>query len=200
MHDVLAVQRRQRRQAIANDGDGNARLQSRLHRTGRHDYLVDVRPPPLAHAPVNVLQHLPRQQPAQVVSVDPLHFHDADAVVLDPIVYVEKVVLLNLGDVGRHVGDPPHGVVIRSIVFVALGRKNLQRHRKREAIGAAPLAQIDDSLAARTKLPNELVMLRPTQPLLVNDLAVMRQKLLGAPLLSDVSCGSGKVSRVKRSR
>ena len=88
--------------------------------------------------PLHALQHRVGQQTAEVVAVDPFHFHEADAVAIDPVVYVQQVVLLDLGDLGGHVGHAAHRLVVGAIVFVAFGRKDLQGHRQREVVGPAP--------------------------------------------------------------
>ena len=86
-------------------GIGDARLEPRLHRPGGHDHVVHVLPAAIAHPLARALEHLARQQPAQIVAVDPLHLHDADAVAIDEVVHVQQVVLLDLGHAGGDLGD-----------------------------------------------------------------------------------------------
>ena len=93
-------------QAVADDGDGDARLQPRLHRPGRDDHLVDVVPALAARRAPEPFEHVAGQQPAQVVAVDPFHLHHADAAAVHPVVDVQQVVLLDLGDAGGDLGHP----------------------------------------------------------------------------------------------
>jgi len=69
---------------------------------------------------------------------------------VDPVVDLQQVVLLDLGDVGRDLGDPAHRLVVKTFVFVVLRGEDLQRYRQGEAVGPAPLAEINDPLPART--------------------------------------------------
>ena len=125
MHDAVAVQGGQGGQAVADDGDGHARLHPRLQRAGGDDHLVDVFPAAVAHAVANPLEHVGHQQPGQVVAVDPLHHHHADAVAIDEVIDVEQIVVLNLGDAGGRAGRRGASPRRSCDVVEPLGRKDL---------------------------------------------------------------------------
>ena len=191
--DPLAMQGCQRGQAVADNGDGDPRLQPRLHRTGRDDHLVDVLPPPRADALLDLLEHLLGQQAAQVVAVDPFHLHDADAEAVDPVLHVQEVVLLDLGDVGGDLGDASHGLVVRPLVFVVFGREDFQGHGEREAVGPAALGEIHDALAAGAEQAEEPMVLGPALPALAEDRAIAAHQLLGAACCRVAAPGAGRL-------
>jgi len=145
------VQGGQRGQAVADDGDGDARLDTRLHRPGGYDHLVDIVPSFDAYVALEPFEHLARQEAREVEAVDPLHLHHANAAAIHPVVDVEQIVLLDLGDAGGHLRHPAHRLVVRTLVLVAFRREYLQRHRQREVVGPAPLRQIDHPLPPGTK-------------------------------------------------
>ncbi len=163
-----------------HDGDGDARLQTRLHRPGGDDHLIDVVPPLVAHVGFQPLEHFVGQQPGEVVAVDPFHFHHADAAAVHPIVNVEQIVLLDLGHAGGHLGHPPHRLVVGPLVFVAFGREDFQGHRQREVVGPAPLGQIHHALAARTQKTQQPMVFGPTETLLVEDFLVAAEQFVRA--------------------
>ena len=74
---------------------------------------------------------------------------------------VEQVVLLDLGHAGGDLGHTAHRFVIRPLVLVPFGRKDFQRNRQRETVGAAALAQIDYALSARSEEPNQPMVFGP---------------------------------------
>ena len=126
------------------------------------------------------VEHLAGQQAAQVVAVDPFHLHHADAGAIDPVVDVEEIVLLDLGDVGGDLGHAAHRLVVGAIIFVAFRREDLQRHREGELVGPAPLAKINHSLPARAQQPEQLMVLRPAQALFVQQRLVTGQDVVAA--------------------
>ena len=140
------------------------------------------------------------QQPAQVVAVDPFHLHHADAAAIDPVVDVEQVVLLDLGHAGGDLGHAAHRLVVGPLVFVAFGREDLQGHRQRETVGAAPLAEIHHALPARAQQAHQPMVLGPAQTLLVDDLLVAAEQFIGAAGGRMASPGSGCTSFKKGCR
>ena len=178
--DAFAVQCRQGRQAIADNRNRNARLQTRLHRPVRDDHLVDVLKTLLAYPVLQPLEHLARQQPREIVAVHPFHLHHADAAAVHPVMNVQQIVLLDQGHPAGNRGHPRHRLVVRPLVLVAFGREDLQRHRQGETVGPAPLGQVHHPLPARTQAADQPVVVGPTQPLLFDDLPVAGQQLVRA--------------------
>ena len=134
---------------------------------------------------------------AEVVAVDPFHFHQADAIAIDPVMHVQQVVLLDLGDVRGHDRHAAHGLVVGAVVFVALGREDLQGHGEGEIVGAAPQAEVHDPLPARSEHPHQPVVFGPTQPLLVEHGTVAAEELVGATGGLMPSPGPGAVALKK---
>ena len=95
-----------------------------------------------------LFQHLPREHPAQVVAVQPLHFHDADAVLGEEIVDGKQIVVLDQGDARGHPRHPVHVFLVGLCARVRLGRVDLEGHRQGEAVGPLAFAEVDDALAA----------------------------------------------------
>ena len=139
----------------------------------------------------DVVEHPVVQQPVQVVAVDPFHLHHADAVAVDPVVDVQQVVLLDLGDVGGDLGDAAHRLVVGALVLVGLGREDLEGHRQREVVGAPTLGEIDDPLPARAQPANQPVVLGPTETFLVDDRLVSGEKLVRAFAVGVATPGPG---------
>ena len=113
------------------------------------------------------------EQHVEVVAVDPFHLLDADAAPLDEILHVEQVVVLNLGDAAGDRRHPLHRLAVVPLVGESLGRKELERDRQREIVAAAPLAEIDDPLAAGPQQPPQSQMLGPPQLRLRNEFQIM---------------------------
>ncbi len=120
---------RRARQTFANDRDGHPRLEARLHGTGGDDDVVQVRPAFRRDAFARPVEDTAAEEMAQVVAVDPLHLHHADAVAIDKVLDIEQVVLLDLRDTRGHRCHPGHRLVVGLFVFEPLGRKELDRHR-----------------------------------------------------------------------
>ena len=120
MNDPLAVERCQARQGLADDRDRDPRLEARLLRAGGDDAIVEVAEALVGDAGPGLLEDLGSEQPREVVAVDPLHLHDADPPLLDEVVDVEEVVLLDQGDAGRHLGNPPHRLDIEALRLIPL--------------------------------------------------------------------------------
>ena len=91
--------------------------------------------------------------------------HQADSAPLDPVVNVQQVVVLDLSDVGGDLGDALHGRLVRAIVLAAIRRKDFDRDRQREAVGAAAFRQIDDALPTRPQHSVQMMMGRPAKTL-----------------------------------
>jgi hypothetical protein len=172
VHDPLAVQRRQGRQAIADDGHRHARLDSRVNGSGGDQHAVDVLPATRADAVADAVEHSRHQQMAEVVAVDPLHHHHANAIAVDEVLHVEQVVVLDLRHAGRDVGDAGHRLVVLARRGKPLRRKDLQRHGERERVGSAPFGEIHHALAAAAQQAAEPMVRRPVETPLVEDALV----------------------------
>jgi hypothetical protein len=94
-------------------------------------------------------------------------------------VHIQQVVLLNLGHAGSDASNPRHRIVVRAGVFVPLGREDLQGDGKREIVRTAPLAEKHYALPAGAQQPQQAMVSRPTQTLLINELFVAGQRFIG---------------------
>ena len=137
-----------RRQAAAQHGDGDARLQPQILFAVSHGEFVDVLPAVAGDGGVDAVQEHGPAEPLQVVTVDPLHLEQADAAMLDEVVHVDQVVLLNPRDAAGDRGEPPHLGFVSADARVGRGRKDFERDAPLKTVGPLPLAQKDDSLAA----------------------------------------------------
>ena len=179
------MQGRQRRQDGAKHRDRHPRLEPRLDPAGRDDHVVEILPALIAHPVTRPLEHRRREQALEIVAVDPLHLHQADAVVLDEVVDVDQVVLLDLRDPDGDAGHARHRLVVAGGAVITGGREDLQGHRQRELVGPEPLAEVDDPLSPRPQPPPQPVRLDPRQPRLVQERPVSvrqvaRRAALGA--------------------
>ena len=68
----------------------------------RHDHVIEIRPALRPDPLLSPRQDAGREEPAEVIAVDPLHLHDPDAVRGDEVLDVEQVILLDLRHPGRH--------------------------------------------------------------------------------------------------
>jgi hypothetical protein len=167
VYDAFAMQCRQAGQAFADHRDRDSGLQPRLHRTIGHDDAVDLFPATVAHPLARPLQHALGQNVAEVVTVDPLHFHDADAAAIDEVVHVQQVVLLNLRHAGGNFSDSLHRRVVGPGIVIACRREDFQCDRQSEVIRAAPLAQVNHALSAGTQAAGQPQVLGPAHSLAV---------------------------------
>jgi len=169
MDDVLAMESGQGGKTVANDGNGDARLDAGLDGSVSDNDPVDIRPAAVADARLEPLEHAVAEQVAEIVAVDPFHLHHSDATAVDPVVDVEEVVLLDFGDARGDRGHAAHGLIVGAFVFVAFGGEDLDGNGKGEIVRPAAFTQVDYALAARTERANQVMMLGPTEPLLLDD-------------------------------
>ena len=88
-----------------------------------------------------------RQQPTQVVPIDPLHFHHMDPTVADDVLHVDEVVLLDAGHSRGDRGQSGHLVGVVVLGREVIGCKDLQGHRDREPVHSTTFAQVHHTLA-----------------------------------------------------
>ncbi len=155
MDDALAVQGGHRRQAAAQHGDGDARLQAQVLFAVGHGEFVDVVPALAGDGGVDAVQEDGAAEALQVVAVDPLHLEQADTAMLDEVVHVDQVVLLNPRDAAGDRGEPPHFGFVSGDARVGRGRKDFERDPPLKTVGPLPLAQKHDSLTARSQAAQE---------------------------------------------
>ena len=86
---------------------------------------------------------------------------------IDPVVDVQQIVLLDLGDHRCYLGDACHACIIGGFVFVGLGCEDFQGQRDGEAVRSASLGEVDDPLPARAESSKEAVVFGPAKTLIV---------------------------------
>src|SRR5690606_8161181 len=126
-------------------------------------------PPAIADPIAGALQHSGGEENIEIVAVDPFHFENANSIALDKVLHVEQVVVLNLCHPATDLGDTTHGVGIVAFVEIALGRKELKGHGKREFIGPPPLAEIHGPLPTRAEQAAESQVTGPGQSLAIDE-------------------------------
>ena len=114
------------------------------HMTGTREQWLADRLELLAAA----IEKFLRKDMAKVVTVDPFHAHDADAVVRDEIVDIEKIVVLDQRRLGGDGGNASHIRVVRLVIAIRLRREHLERDRQREPIRPLAVREIHDPLPA----------------------------------------------------
>jgi hypothetical protein len=112
---------------------------------------------------------------------------------------VEQVVVLNLSDTGRNASHTRHRLGVRTRIFEARRRENLQCDRHGELIGTAKFAQINHALSARPKQSQKHVVRRPVQLSIAQNVVVVRDEFIRRSLrLVSTLCQRGMQILVRR--
>ena len=176
------MQRSKSRKNIAKYCNSNTRFESGLHRARCHDDVIDKFPTPRTDPLSRSIQHLSSEQLAEVVPIDPLHLHHADAIAIDEVMDIQQIILLDLCDLRGNPRHAGHRFIVGMLGRKRFGRKYFQRYRQCEVVGPAALGQIDHALAAFPKLPKKAMVFSPTESLMGNQFLIGREELVRAGL------------------
>ncbi len=155
------MQRPQAGEAFAQNLNRHTRFQARLGHTGSQDHVADIFPALGTELALGFVVKGLREQVAQIEAIHPFHNHDANAVMRDEVVQVEKIVVLNQRHPRGDLGDALHVRLVTGGVTILLRRKYLERDRKAEKIASLTLTEINDPLASLAQQSQLAVMSCP---------------------------------------
>jgi hypothetical protein len=177
MHNVIAMQGCQSGQAISDNRDGHTGLESRVGRASRYNDIIDVVPTSLRKSTANLGHSLQSQQIPQVVSIDPFHDENSNAVSVDEIMDRKHIFMLNSSYRRSYHPNSGHCIVVPRLASESLWRKYFHGYRQRESVCASPSRKKHNSLPTTSENAIKLMIGHPLQLAIVEKTLVTRQQL-----------------------